>query len=189
MDKCFLQVLTSGNIIAPFVRATSQERGVLGGRSQRDFKKGEDNRRVVLIKGGQVRVLLSFSGGSKGHLHSDGSSPEWLPATVLRLGNVLSVRQALDSLKGSDSRWKEGWSTDRGMVYVVFGHPDRTRTDRYGETWIFGEEGDVNALIFRFSNRASGDDFNVYQLERYPGFRSPWEAMVSSWRRGKIRRR
>ncbi len=112
MDKCFLQVLTSGNIIAPFVRATSQERGVLGGRSQRDFKKGEDNRRVVLIKGGQVRVLLSFSGGSKGHLHSDGSSPEWLPATVLRLGNVLSVRQALDSLKGSDSRWKEGWSTD-----------------------------------------------------------------------------
>jgi len=84
---------------------------------------------------------------------------------------------------------KEGWSTDRGMVYVVFGHPDRTRRDRYGETWIFGEEGDVNALIFRFSNRASGDDFNVYQLERYPGFRSPWEAMVSSWRRGKIRRR
>jgi GWxTD domain-containing protein len=84
---------------------------------------------------------------------------------------------------------KEGWSTDRGMVYVVFGHPDRTRRDRFGETWIYGEEGDVNALIFRFSNRASGDDFNTYELERYPGFRSPWEAMVSSWRRGKIRRR
>ncbi|MDA8695448.1 GWxTD domain-containing protein [Flavobacteriales bacterium] len=84
---------------------------------------------------------------------------------------------------------KEGWSTDRGMVYVVFGHPDRTRRDRFGETWIYGEEGDVNALIFRFSNRSSGDDFNTYELERYPGFRSPWEAMVSSWRRGKIRRR
>ena len=84
---------------------------------------------------------------------------------------------------------KEGWCTDRGMVYVVFGHPDRTRRDRYGETWIYGEEGDVNALIFRYSNRVSGDDFNAYELERYPGFRSPWEAMVSSWRRGKIRRR
>lgn len=84
---------------------------------------------------------------------------------------------------------REGWLTDRGMVYIVFGHPDRTRRDRYGETWIYGEEGDVNALIFRFSKRSAGDDFNVYELERYPGFRSPWEAMVSSWRRGKIRRR
>jgi GWxTD domain-containing protein len=84
---------------------------------------------------------------------------------------------------------KEGWCTDRGMVYVVFGHPDRTKRDRYGETWIYGDDGDVNALIFRFSSRASGDDYNVYELERYPGFRSPWEAMVSSWRRGKIRRR
>ncbi len=84
---------------------------------------------------------------------------------------------------------REGWRTDRGMVLVVFGHPDRTRRDPYGETWIYGEEGDINALIFRFSRRSSGDDFNVYELERYPGFRSPWEAMVSSWRRGKIRRR
>lgn len=84
---------------------------------------------------------------------------------------------------------REGWRTDRGMVYVVFGHPDRTRRDRYGETWVYGEEGDVNALIFRFSRRNAGDDFNVFELERYPGFRSPWEAMVSSWRRGKIRRR
>lgn len=84
---------------------------------------------------------------------------------------------------------REGWRTDRGMVMVVFGHPDRTRRDRYGETWIYGEEGDINALIFRFSRRPAGDDFNVLELERYPGFRSPWEAMVSSWRRGKIRRR
>ncbi len=87
------------------------------------------------------------------------------------------------------SGFREGWCTDRGMVHVVFGHPDRIRRDRYGETWIYGEEGEVNTLIFRFTVRASGDDFNVFELERYPGFRSPWEAMVSSWRRGKIRRR
>ena len=84
---------------------------------------------------------------------------------------------------------KEGWRTDRGMVYVVMGHPDRTRRDRYGETWIYGEEGDINALIFRFSKQSFGDEFNHFTLERYPGFRSPWEAMVSSWRRGKIRKR
>ncbi len=84
---------------------------------------------------------------------------------------------------------KEGWRTDRGMVHIVLGHPDQTRSDRYGETWVYGEEGDINALIFRFAARPSGDDFNVLELERYPGFRSPWEAMISSWRRGKIRRR
>lgn len=84
---------------------------------------------------------------------------------------------------------KEGWRTDRGMVHIIFGHPDQTRSDRYGETWVYGEEGDINALIFRFAFRTSGDDFNALELERYPGFRSPWEAMISSWRRGKIRRR
>ena len=84
---------------------------------------------------------------------------------------------------------REGWCTDRGMVYVIFGHPDRSRMDRFGETWIYGEEGDINALIFRFTRRNAADDYNVFDLERYPGFRSPWEAMVSSWRRGKIRKR
>ena len=87
------------------------------------------------------------------------------------------------------SGMKEGWSTDRGMVYTVFGHADRVRRDRSGETWIYGEEGDVNALVFRFTAISRGDDFNAYELERYPGFRSPWEAMVSSWRRGKVRKR
>lgn len=84
---------------------------------------------------------------------------------------------------------REGWCTDRGMVHIVFGHPDQAQRDRYGETWVYGEEGDINALIFRFSARGRGDDFNVFELERYPGFRSSWEAMISSWRRGKIRRR
>jgi len=84
---------------------------------------------------------------------------------------------------------KEGWSTDRGMVHIIFGHADRVRRDRIGETWIYGDEGDVNALVFRFSRRDRGDDFNAFELERYPGFRSPWEAMVGSWRRGKVRKR
>lgn len=87
------------------------------------------------------------------------------------------------------SGMKEGWCTDRGMVYTVFGHADRVRRDRAGETWIYGEEGDVNSLVFRFTAVDRGDDFNAYELERYPGFRSPWEAMVSSWRRGKVRKR
>ncbi|MGB1572647.1 MAG: GWxTD domain-containing protein, partial [Flavobacteriales bacterium] len=84
---------------------------------------------------------------------------------------------------------KEGWCTDRGMVHIIFGHADRVRRDRIGETWIYGDEGDVNALVFRFSRRERGDDFNAFELERYPGFRSPWEAMVGSWRRGKVRKR
>lgn len=84
---------------------------------------------------------------------------------------------------------KEGWCTDRGMVHIIFGHADRIRRDRFGETWIYGDEGDVNALAFRFSRQDRGDDFNAFELERYPGFRSPWEAMVGSWRRGKVRKR
>ena len=31
------------------------------------------------------------------------------------------------------SSMKEGWCTDRGMVYILFGHADRIRRDRAGE--------------------------------------------------------
>ena len=84
---------------------------------------------------------------------------------------------------------KEGWCTDRGMVHIIFGHADRIRRDRMGETWVYGDEGDVNALVFRFSRKNRRDDINAFELERHPGFRSPWEAMIGSWRRGKVRKR
>lgn len=81
----------------------------------------------------------------------------------------------------------EGWRTDRGMVHIVFGVPDRVRQDRWNEYWIYGEEGTANALTFHFRRRSLNFDDNFYELQRSFQFRSPWDRAISNWRNGRIR--
>lgn len=81
----------------------------------------------------------------------------------------------------------EGWRTDRGMVHIVFGVPDRVRQDRWNEYWIYGEEGTANSLTFHFRRRSLNFDDNFFELQRSFQFRSPWDRAISNWRNGRIR--
>ena len=81
----------------------------------------------------------------------------------------------------------EGWRTDRGVVHVVFGVPDRVRRDRWNEYWIYGEEGTANALTFHFRRRNLPFDDNFFELQRSFQFRSPWDRAISNWRNGRVR--
>ena len=79
-----------------------------------------------------------------------------------------------------------GWRTDRGMVHIVFGIPNKIRKSRESEWWIYGEEGSVNAVTFRFLKSAHPWDSNFYTLGRNIQYRMPWDRMVTNWRNGRI---
>ena len=81
----------------------------------------------------------------------------------------------------------EGWRSDRGMVHIVFGVPQRIRRDTWNEYWIYGEEGTANALTFHFRKRRTLLDDNAYELQRSIQFRSVWDRGVSNWRNGRVR--
>ena len=81
----------------------------------------------------------------------------------------------------------EGWRTDRGMIHVVFGVPQRIRKDTWNEYWVYGEEGTANALMFHFRRRGLSLDGNAFELQRSLQFRSVWERGVSNWRNGRVR--
>lgn len=81
----------------------------------------------------------------------------------------------------------EGWRTDRGMIHIVFGVPQRVRRDARNEYWVYGEEGTANALTFHFRRRPYAFDGNVFELQRSIQFRSVWDRGVSNWRNGRIR--
>jgi GWxTD domain-containing protein len=79
--------------------------------------------------------------------------------------------------------YKEGWKTDRGMIYIVFGEPKKVyrRTDI--ETWEYGEAGKRQALRFDFvaiDNRFTNNDF---ELVRKPEYKTPYFVAVDFWRR------
>lgn len=79
-----------------------------------------------------------------------------------------------------------GWRTDRGMVHIVFGVPTKIRKSRDSEWWIYGEEGSVNAVTFRFLKTEHPWDDNFYTLGRNIQYRMPWDRMVTNWRNGRI---
>jgi GWxTD domain-containing protein len=81
----------------------------------------------------------------------------------------------------------EGWRTDRGMIHVVFGVPQRVRRDMWNEYWIYGEEGTANALTFHFRKRSNILDDNHFELQRSIQFRSVWDRGISNWRNGRVR--
>ena len=79
-----------------------------------------------------------------------------------------------------------GWRTDRGMVHIVFGIPQKIRKSRDSEWWIYGEEGSINAVTFRFLRKDHPWDNNFYRLGRNIQYRMPWDRMVTNWRNGRI---
>jgi len=84
------------------------------------------------------------------------------------------------------SSYTEGWRTDRGMVHLIFGHPNSIRRTDDSETWIYGEEGNISSVSFVFRRVNYGFSGNVYTLVRDPMFRSHWERMVTTWRNGRV---
>ena len=81
---------------------------------------------------------------------------------------------------------QEGWRTDRGMVHIVFGVPNKVRRSGRSEWWIYGEEGNANTLTFSFRHAPTSLDPNRYVLDRSIQFRPAWDRMVTSWRNGRI---
>ncbi|MDZ4822372.1 MAG: GWxTD domain-containing protein [Flavobacteriales bacterium] len=80
----------------------------------------------------------------------------------------------------------EGWRTDRGMIHLVFGNPNKIYRYDDSETWIYGEEGNVSTLQFVFRRQSSSLSDNVFVLTRDPLLKAYWERAVTAWRSGKV---
>lgn len=80
----------------------------------------------------------------------------------------------------------EGWKTDRGIIYIIFGSPNVVYKNQDYENWIYGEENNMMSINFVFhkvNNPVSGND---YSLSRSPIFKNSWFRAVDSWRSGRI---
>lgn len=82
--------------------------------------------------------------------------------------------------------YAEGWKTDRGMIYLVFGHPNTIITDATLETWIYGSISDPQALKFDFEIKEDPIWGDIYLLKRSENYRGAWENQVTQWRQGRI---
>ena len=84
------------------------------------------------------------------------------------------------------SSYMEGWKTDRGMCFIVFGPPSHVYRTTAQETWLYGEQGKYNALRLVFTRVVNPFTANDFRLNRNATLKSPWYRAVEFWRQGRV---
>ena len=82
--------------------------------------------------------------------------------------------------------YKEGWKTDRGIIYIVYGQPTNIYKGISSETWVYGEENNILSIKFQFNRKADARTNNRFDLIRNPDFKNNWYRAVDQWRQGKV---
>jgi GWxTD domain-containing protein len=80
--------------------------------------------------------------------------------------------------------YKEGWKTDRGMIYIIFGLPDEVYkfTDR--EVWNY--KNDLYKVTFDFVRSPTLFDPENYVLIRNKKFQETWYQVIDLWRNARF---
>lgn len=93
--------------------------------------------------------------------------------------------------------YKEGWRTERGMVYIIYGPPDKVYKTSQGESWGYkkpvlkskwGGRFTVtdSYLYFNFKKRENVFSDNDFYLSRSETLVTFWDKAIESWRKGIV---
>jgi GWxTD domain-containing protein len=92
---------------------------------------------------------------------------------------------------------REGWRTDRGMIYLLYGPPDKLYKSAVEESWGY-KRSEVKSswgtryqvkedyLYFKFAKRENKFTDNDYSLSRSETVVTYWDKAVLNWRKGIV---
>lgn len=82
--------------------------------------------------------------------------------------------------------YKEGWKTDRGLIFIIYGEPNVVQKNGNKERWVYeGRREELNQ-VFIFKRTPNELTKNSYVLERRPEYEASWHRAVYEWRKGVI---
>ncbi len=80
----------------------------------------------------------------------------------------------------------EGWKTDRGLIYTIFGPPTSVFKTSDTEDWTYGNFNTNNSLTFTFDKIYNPFSNNDYILRRNSFYETTWYHAVDRWREGVV---
>ena len=83
--------------------------------------------------------------------------------------------------------YKEGWKTDKGMIYIILGPPDKVQRSKDKEVWVYDQKANATNVNFTFNKRTNQFVDDHYELVRYVEYQPIWYPVVEAWRNGAIR--
>ncbi len=81
--------------------------------------------------------------------------------------------------------YKEGWKTDKGMVFIIMGDPIKITRTKDKEVWTYSPP-QVSEINFTFTKRSNQFADDHYELQRYAEYQSIWFPTVERWRNGDV---
>jgi GWxTD domain-containing protein len=93
--------------------------------------------------------------------------------------------------------YKEGWRSERGMIYIIYGPPDKVYKTSDGESWGYkkpviksrwGGRYTItdSYLFFNFKKRENVYSDNDFYLSRSETLITFWDKAIASWRKGIV---
>ncbi len=84
------------------------------------------------------------------------------------------------------SSHNDGWKTDRGLIYIIYGRPNKVYRTDLMESWIYGEENNPLSITFNFVKVINPFTSNDYRLSREDYYRPSWYRAIEAWRNGRV---
>lgn len=84
--------------------------------------------------------------------------------------------------------YKEGWRTDMGLVYIIFGKPDHVQKRNQLEIWRYETNAYFDQVQFLFETKPTIFQPQNQELIRYSEYERLFYATVELWRKGVVNR-
>ena len=82
--------------------------------------------------------------------------------------------------------YKDGWQTDRGLIYVIYGKPDMVYRYPNSEHWTYNKTSTEAAVTFYFVKVGNTFSDNHFYLMRNIAYEDSWNIATHKWRHGRI---
>jgi len=97
------------------------------------------------------------------------------------------IKEYYDRVEATNRKftsYKEGWKTDMGIVFIVFGRPDVVYKTLDSEEWIYKKTETNSEIRFTFVRVPNIFSSAHFELVRYPEYEKYWYTKVDTWRKG-----
>lgn len=82
--------------------------------------------------------------------------------------------------------FKEGWKTDPGMIYIIFGTPDEVIKKDQSETWVYLSDTRLPKIKFEFIRSNNIFSSTYYSLIRDKKYSNAWYRAIDLWRKSRF---
>ncbi|MCX6326710.1 MAG: GWxTD domain-containing protein [Bacteroidia bacterium] len=93
--------------------------------------------------------------------------------------------------------YKEGWRSERGMIYIIYGPPDKVYKTSEGESWGYRKPVIKSSwggrymvsddyLFFNFKKKENLFSDNDYYLSRSETLVTYWDQAITCWKKGIV---